>query len=447
MAWCGRIAPFHLAAGVFLWILGLGLLLQLVVLPILLPGIHAGHGLIAGGDWLSFHRLATRKAEEIAETGWSAWELRPESQSPAGIASVLYHLFLPTPLVVLPLNALVFAIATVAARSLLTTLTGNRGAATLGILPFLLFPSFLMVWGQIHKDVFSGAGSLVVLAALAAAARGRGRIAGIAAAVAAGGTLIWIARAYALEIVTGASLVFLVTLAVCRARFFWRAAVSVLVLVGTAALLTTMASGIGKGMLRGATTATAVEVPPVDAASAQPLSPAQMCAPEPSANPLDRVLFSLCRERQHFLQWHPEAGSNLDADTRMRTLPDFLLYLPRAIQIAVLFPSPVPTTERTSEIGQVGRAAVAFEMAVAYAAFALALLLAWRALLRPPVLATIFFALSYILVHVYALPNMGTLYRMRIFMFTALVAVALALALAAWLDRPGADGAPDTRKP
>ncbi|HEV2594200.1 MAG TPA: hypothetical protein VGU01_03260, partial [Sphingomicrobium sp.] len=32
-----------------------GLLVQWVILPALLPSLHAGHGLQAGGDWIGFH--------------------------------------------------------------------------------------------------------------------------------------------------------------------------------------------------------------------------------------------------------------------------------------------------------------------------------------------------------------------------------------------------------
>jgi len=49
----------------FVYALSAGVLLQWVVLPLLLPGIHAGHGLLAKGDWVVFHQEADQMAQRI----------------------------------------------------------------------------------------------------------------------------------------------------------------------------------------------------------------------------------------------------------------------------------------------------------------------------------------------------------------------------------------------
>ncbi|MGB9553189.1 MAG: hypothetical protein ACPL7L_02285, partial [bacterium] len=49
----------------FLYPLLVGLFIQFVALPYLFPSLHAGEGLMQGGDWLYFHQLAKDLAERI----------------------------------------------------------------------------------------------------------------------------------------------------------------------------------------------------------------------------------------------------------------------------------------------------------------------------------------------------------------------------------------------
>src|SRR5690348_7918500 len=62
--------------------LAVGLFIQLVLLPYILPGLHAGHGLLRGGDWIGFHEDGLALAQQIAQHGWQAFELRPRGQAP-----------------------------------------------------------------------------------------------------------------------------------------------------------------------------------------------------------------------------------------------------------------------------------------------------------------------------------------------------------------------------
>ena len=57
------------------------LLVQLVLLPYVLPGLHAGNGLLIGGDWIGFHHQAAELADQVRANGWSAWRLRPDDLS------------------------------------------------------------------------------------------------------------------------------------------------------------------------------------------------------------------------------------------------------------------------------------------------------------------------------------------------------------------------------
>ena len=44
-------------------------LIQAVLLPHVLPRLHAGHGLLVGGDWIMFHRVAVELAQEVSRQG------------------------------------------------------------------------------------------------------------------------------------------------------------------------------------------------------------------------------------------------------------------------------------------------------------------------------------------------------------------------------------------
>ena len=59
--------------GAWLWVLVLGASLQLYILPA--TPWHAGHGLLAGGEWVMFQDQALKPAKEVRQQGWSAWTL------------------------------------------------------------------------------------------------------------------------------------------------------------------------------------------------------------------------------------------------------------------------------------------------------------------------------------------------------------------------------------
>lgn len=141
-----------------------GLAIQLVILPLIFPQLHAGNGLLAGRDWVGFHEQAVVHAGEVVADGWSAFRLRPDGDNAIiGVAAFFYLLITPEPWVLLPLNAAVFATGGLALFSLLRRIGLDDGDAFLALTPYLFFPSALLQYGQIHKDVFCTASLLVVL--------------------------------------------------------------------------------------------------------------------------------------------------------------------------------------------------------------------------------------------------------------------------------------------
>lgn len=144
-----RLLPW-LGVIVFAYSWFAGLLLQLWVIPTLFPGPGAVEGLVVI-DSTGFNEIAKAKAGEISRLGWSAWELRPQWQSPAGIASVFYAVFGPVPTSMLPFNAVVHAASACVVMMILQHFYSSA-PAFIGALVFALNPASFEWVAQIHRD-------------------------------------------------------------------------------------------------------------------------------------------------------------------------------------------------------------------------------------------------------------------------------------------------------
>jgi hypothetical protein len=146
---------------VLFWTLAVGCVLQLLILP-QLPELHAGNGLLRGGDWVWFHETATDLAIQIRQTGWHVLTLRPRDNMPIAFAAVFYALTdMYSPLVVLPVNALLYATSLTIIFKIFSRI-GPR-VAIFAVAPLVFFPSTVTLYGQIHKDVVSIFGIVLLL--------------------------------------------------------------------------------------------------------------------------------------------------------------------------------------------------------------------------------------------------------------------------------------------
>src|SRR5918994_1571747 len=142
-----------------LWVVVAGLLLQLVILPYVVPFAHAGHGLIANLDSPGFHATAVELAQRIRTEGVQAWGLVREGTNDYVVAVLsLLYLIYPEPLIALPFNGVLFGIALVVIRRILSVVSESRGVGLAALMPFFIFPSFVVIWGQPHKDLSTGMG-------------------------------------------------------------------------------------------------------------------------------------------------------------------------------------------------------------------------------------------------------------------------------------------------
>lgn len=60
-----------------------------------------------------YHRMVSGIWERIRTQGWGAWNIRPYGQGQVGITVVIYTLFYPDVLFILPINAFLYALGVV----------------------------------------------------------------------------------------------------------------------------------------------------------------------------------------------------------------------------------------------------------------------------------------------------------------------------------------------
>lgn len=419
---------------VFLFVLIAGVLLQWVVIPA--TPWHAGHGLIAGWDWVSFHADAVKLAEKIEHAGWKAWQLRPEGNAPVGIAAAAYALTsIHEPWVLLPLNGLLYGLAAAVLSGMVFTLSGDRRSALWVVLPMLAFPSAAMIWGQIHKDVWMLPGSLLILSFWIGLGRAKTidrSTAWLLARVLAGALLVWIVRPYASKVFLLASMVAAAILFAARVRdkslqFAWLSMLLAGLIIQliviqllnpttdqpqTVTVQTELVTGQSKPG-----EPSKIE-PETTAAQAEPVAAQPTCATWKQSPPLpliDGHLAGLACMREGFRTGYPDAGSNIDTDVIFTNVTDIFNYLPRALQISLFAPFPDSWLGLAhSSGGGFMRLIAGAEILVLYGALIGWLWLPWFSRHdRGVLLAVLGFSITAVLIYALVICNVGTLYRMR----------------------------------
>jgi hypothetical protein len=388
----------------FIFVLSAGLTIQLLLLPSV-SSLHAGHGLLKGGDWVWFHEEAAVIARKMLSGGWSAWNLRASGNTPIGLTAALYFVTgIYEPWLVLPVNAFFFALSTLFLYELAALLTEQPLAKLLATLPFLCFFSAATIYGQIHKDVFSIAGVLLVVLSLGYLVRlgeiDRSSVLTILGLISVACVLVWSVRPYLLLIlfvggVSGLALVCAIW-GRSRTRLWWLAILSSTLI---------LCAGAGTNFLPNAPrNPIAFQLRPM-----QPISPTGGSWIE---NKILGFVLSIDYSRQGFSD---PAGSNIDTQVRLDSIGSLLAYLPRALQIGVLAPFPNSWLSSSSHPGgAIMRTVSAFEMAVSYVLLVGLIFGLLRQKWRNPVLwIVLYLTLFFILLQALAIPNVGALYRMR----------------------------------
>jgi hypothetical protein len=131
--------------------------------------------------------------------------------------------------------------------------------------------------------------------------------------------------------------------------------------------------------------------------------------------------------RDGFLTSSPEAKSNIDIQTQFQRAGDIIAYLPRATQVALLAPFPnLWFGQGTMQTTTMMRRVSALEMTGVYLALLFLPYAIWHWRQRLEIWAILLFCISLLLVFTLAVPNLGTLYRMRYCFLMTLVALGVA---------------------
>lgn len=419
----------------FLYPAAAALFVQLIFLPLLFPQWNAGEGMLVGGDSFLFHQLAVSLAQAIHAQGWSAWQLRPDGQGPAGVAAIFYVLFFPHPWVMIPIYAGLQATSAFALFKIINRLTGRRLTSFIAGLPFWLYPSAMSWYTQNHKDSFMIAGALLILLAwlrlVDTAIWKRWQDVLISLALLFGGAFLsWIMRPYAVQMMQAVSLAVVVLESCIFVLRFWRrdwrlwqGLVAVVVVWTSVVILTVFtAGGIYADLPPASPTTT-------NASTSTNTTPTVQAGWITSGFPvtLENKAYALALVRNDFRLRFPNAGSNIDNSVIFHRISDILFYLPRAAEIAFLAPFP-PDWFRAGIIpaDTVMRRVAGLEMIGVYLTLVLLPYAVWRWRAQPDLWIIFIFCSGMLLIYGLAVANVGTLYRFRYGFLMTIVAVDLA---------------------
>lgn len=131
-----------------------------IVIPRLLPSVNGN----IEGDPQVYLSLAIQAAARVNEFGFSAWELRPSGQGPAGIASLIYLIKADVYSLVI-LNVVLFGVSIIFMIGILRFWFSLK-QALLASMPLVLSPYMIVWFSQLNKDIYILAGALIYIYSL-----------------------------------------------------------------------------------------------------------------------------------------------------------------------------------------------------------------------------------------------------------------------------------------
>jgi len=399
----------------FLYSATAAVVFQKILLP-MAPSLHAGNGLLFG-DSQYFHTVALALAAKIAAQGWGAWSVYPDLGATGNVAvlGALYALFGVNPAWMIPLNAAVHALGGLLIFKITRLLApdeNRRTAALIAATLFVIFPSALNWYAQVHKDGFAIAGVLLVVWAWMWA-RDRaisGRDCAIfGGAICAGVSLLLFVRPYSLvPLVAVATLVFCVLLAtdLCRLRSHWRVTALCALSIAVMAMAATWSRQTGLEEHYVATDSRQLEW------QTSPWLPSSV----------DSQFETLARLRTRLIASGvaSDSQSMIDIEVRPDRAAAVLAYAPRALQIAAFAPFPADWFEKISAT----RLVAVLEMLCWYA-IAPGVLCAFAFCRSSRLLVVFLFAIAFLFIHGFTIANIGTLYRVRYAYLFLLIAIGM----------------------
>lgn len=405
------------------------LLFQNVVLP-WQSHLHAGNGLLIG-DSEFFHSAAVHLAENIALHGWRIWQIFPQvnAYGNVGVAGAVYAIFGSSPSYVIPVNAAVHALSGVMIYMIVNIAGGEgRYVRTAGLISaalFVLFPTALNWYGQLHKDGYAILGMLFILWAwlmIAVKPFSLVHCFKVLAVYSAGIVLVGLARPYALKLLLIISCCTILLHCVSFKQIQqqqknnkkW-------ILICLFVVLNVLAIGYFAQLL-------SVWGDPNLQSGGENYSnwtSAKGWAWHHTAwlpVSLDIYFEMLAKTRVGLIEFGVSEGarSMMDVDETPNNLYSLLMYIPRALQISLFAPFPISWFKSS---GLVHLVAV-LEMCVLYFAMTGLLFLNWRQR-WPSITVVLLFAVFLLVVYGITTSNLGTLYRLRYFSITLLMSLGI----------------------
>jgi len=405
------------------------------VLPVLLPQLHAGHGLMVGHDSVSFHAMADEMATRIRTHGWNEWKLIPNLQGVVGISAAIYALTgVHEPIILVPIYSALYALSVTCVYRIVLLLTGSESGALSAAAAFLFFPSAAMIYADLHKDAWSCAGLLLLIAAwVETETRERATLVHLVCLIIAcclALSLIWVVRPYLIKLALGGFLLGWLTLMLSNVvlgnnwRREWKRSIGYVVVLTVMATISVSSSA---PLMESSVAPPTFIVKPNDAKRADAKGAANQTLLS-SHNPLIlHTIGAILSVRQGVL--NTPGGSILDKDVRFPSFMHFVFYVPRALQIGLFAPFPDMWFERGMTAGsRLMRLVSGAEMSIAYV-----LLLGFFFLIPSirrdrivPFLFVIVTCIAVVEVMSLTMPNIGALYRMRYPMFMLVVGLGAA---------------------
>jgi hypothetical protein len=456
-----RLSFFVAGSIFFLFASVAALLLQLVILPHIFPDLHAGHGLLLGGDWTGYHAIGARLSDQIHIQGWGAWQLRPLDHAAAGVAAAFYALFMQEPYVLIPLNAFIHAVGGCLFMVMVRWVTNDFTSAFIAALPFVFFPSALAWYAQIGKDGFYFTGAYLCLAGWVILSRiSTWQSGGVNLPVLGllsfllGIALMGSMRIYAFQLMQGVGYIFTLGLTLLfisrgmKRRLPWKKCILAILILTAIPLLLGFAPKETRGktvFLNDVCVRQKNQCPEEFASTANPNHESerfggafadkvwQQTGFLPNFIEVSFLRISVLRQGYIETLGYKSAGSMIDKDISLSSFWDFIYYFPRALQIGFLAPFPNDWLSKAySPGGGLMRLISAVEMCAVYFSLLFLPYAFWGWRNRVEFWMPITFSLIMILTYSYATPNVGSLYRLRYGFLMITVAFGLASASVAF---------------
>jgi len=399
---------------------------------------------LLGNDAVYFHSVAQQLAERINLGGWGFWSPYPAHGATGNVAilGALYAIFGPDPALIIPVNAAIHATGGVLVYLVTQEISPeSRIGALAGVFAailFVVFPSALNWYGQLHKDGYAIAGFLFILLAWL---RGVSRPLVLSEwlrllVMQLIGTILVVAvRPYGIKLILMAHIgLGAITFAIYLRQRQLRQHIGLIGLIAASAVLmaasmmltASLGSKVGS---EHAQLSLSGEVYSNWVGDGSWQWQRSTLLPES----VDRYVETAARTRAGMIASGQMVGARsiIDGDIQPRSAGDVLAYLPRALQIALFAPFP---NRWLSDLTITNLISVC-EMLIFYVCFVGVLFLLYYNR-GPAVLVAFYFSIFFLLVNGFTLANLGTLYRVRYAYLFVILAIGI-LGWFLWLQRRG----------